>query len=68
MPTPLASISLDDLAAVTGGHHSHHQRPTAPGGGASALPVVSPEPPAAVDPGLLTPGRTARSFRPNSPV
>jgi hypothetical protein len=61
MPAPLPTISLDDLAAVTGGQHTHHRRPQAPSPGSP----VSPEPPVSPDPGLAV-GRTASSYRPGS--
>lgn len=61
MPSPLPSLSLDDLAAVIGGQHTHHRRPPAP---SQAAPVV-PEPPVSPDPGLAV-GRTASSYRTGS--
>ena len=59
MPPSLPTLSLDDLAAVTGGQHTHHRRPPAPS------PPVSPEPPVTPDPGLAV-GRTASSYRTGS--
>ncbi len=61
MPPSLPRLSLDDLATVTGGRHTHHRRPPTPNHGAP----VSPEPPVTPAPGL-TVGRTASSYRPGS--
>lgn len=58
MPPSLPTLSLDDLAAVIGGQHTHHRRPPAPSQGAP----VSPEPPVSLDPGPAI-GRTASSYR-----
>ncbi|HEX3760383.1 MAG TPA: hypothetical protein VHW23_16820 [Kofleriaceae bacterium] len=70
MPAPLPTLSLDELAAVTGGRHNHAHRRPAPSDATPALPAVSPEPPVTANPGAgvdLGVGRTARSFRPGSP-
>jgi hypothetical protein len=61
MSAPLPALSLDDLAAVTGGRHTPHRVHPTPG---NAAPV-SPEPPVSPDPGLAI-GRTASSYRPGS--
>jgi hypothetical protein len=69
MSSPFPTLSLDELAAATGGRR-HVHRPTAPNAAAPAASPISPEPPVSAGPGAdlgLGIGRTARSYRPGSP-
>jgi hypothetical protein len=65
MPSPFPTLSLEELAAATGGRR-HAHRPPAPSAAAPGASQISPEPPVSADLGAGL-GRTARSYRPGSP-